>query len=136
MGHMPENNENFIPEMDPFFKSSTMDPFKFLVKANGEQHEDAATSGTNFAGSWQPKKVNGACSEDDDGFKTPTSFDQRIPLETKQCPPAPRKPRAIPAMVKIRKPSGCSRRLLTDWTSELETMFPLAIRKKIRRPPN
>ncbi|KAK8516816.1 hypothetical protein V6N13_080916 [Hibiscus sabdariffa] len=31
--------------------------------------------------------------DDDDGFKTPTSFDHKIP-ETKQCPPAPRKPKA------------------------------------------
>ncbi|KAJ7961449.1 cyclin-dependent protein kinase inhibitor SMR3 [Quillaja saponaria] len=30
--------------------------------------------------------------KDDDGFRTPTSLDQRIPV-TKQCPLAPRKPR-------------------------------------------
>ncbi|PPR82807.1 hypothetical protein GOBAR_AA37908 [Gossypium barbadense] len=31
--------------------------------------------------------------DDDDGFKTPTSMDHKIP-EKKQCPPAPRKPKA------------------------------------------
>ncbi|XP_039019466.1 cyclin-dependent protein kinase inhibitor SMR10-like [Hibiscus syriacus] len=34
-----------------------------------------------------------AMVDEDDGFKTPTSLDYKIP-EMKQCPPAPRKPKA------------------------------------------
>ncbi|KAL4394485.1 cyclin-dependent protein kinase inhibitor SMR3 [Arachis duranensis] len=45
---------------------------------------------------------------DDDGFKTPTSMDQRIPIESKQCPPAPRKPKPPLLSLKRKPPSSLS----------------------------
>lgn len=129
---MPENYDKFVAETDPI-STGAMDQFEFLVKPDAaasasEQDEDAATSGMAFPGG-----INGCCCEDDEGFKTPTLPGQRIPLDIKQCPPVPRKPRRIPARAKIRKPWGRGRRLLLDFTSEVEAMFPLAIRKNFRR---
>ncbi|MBA0551497.1 hypothetical protein Golob_022379 [Gossypium lobatum] len=64
---------------------------------------------------------------DDDGFKTPTSLDHKIPV-MKQCPPAPRKPK--PLSSNKRKPSsppssGGDRNLLKiDFAKEVESLFP------------
>ncbi|MED6131926.1 hypothetical protein PIB30_014638 [Stylosanthes scabra] len=43
---------------------------------------------------------------DEDGFKTPTSMDQRIPTASKQCPPAPRKPK--PPLLPLKRKQPCS----------------------------
>ncbi|KAG6430436.1 hypothetical protein SASPL_108503 [Salvia splendens] len=42
-------------------------------------------------------------SHDEDGFKTPTSSDHRIPPIT-ECPPAPTKPRPPPLRLKRKSP--------------------------------
>ncbi|XP_052186868.1 cyclin-dependent protein kinase inhibitor SMR12-like [Diospyros lotus] len=61
--------------------------------------------------------------ENDGGFRTPTSPDQRIPL-VPQCPPAPRKPK--PPLLK-RKASSPQILLVLD--SEFDSLFtpPLII---------
>ncbi|KAJ9178276.1 hypothetical protein P3X46_010173 [Hevea brasiliensis] len=71
----------------------------------------------------------------DDGFKTPTSLDQKIPVIL-PCPPAPRKPKSLPS--NKRKPQR--RRVLLDLSNEIESLFPTALRadlggkiKKIRQ---
>ncbi|MED6124789.1 hypothetical protein PIB30_062224 [Stylosanthes scabra] len=43
---------------------------------------------------------------DEDGFKTPTSMDQRIPIASQQCPPAPRKPK--PPLLSLKRKQPCS----------------------------
>ncbi|KAE8704505.1 putative Pectinesterase-2 precursor [Hibiscus syriacus] len=64
---------------------------------------------------------------DDDGFKTPTSLDHKIPV-MKQCPPAPRKPKPLPS--NKRKPSASSsgantcRILQIDFSIEVESLPP------------
>lgn len=59
--------------------------------------------------------------EEDDGFRTPTSLEHKIPV-VKECPPAPKKPRSEPA-VKKRKTSPNSCRVHLDLTQEMEWLF-------------
>lgn len=59
--------------------------------------------------------------DDDDGFRTPTSLDHKIPVIQK-CPPAPRKPKSLPSTK--RKASSNRRQLLFDVSDEMELLFP------------
>ncbi|KAL8496614.1 hypothetical protein ACS0TY_020346 [Phlomoides rotata] len=60
-------------------------------------------------------------SEDDDGFKTPTSPNHIIPAIT-QGPPAPKKARPPPSKLKRKaSPSGACRSLQFD--AEVESIF-------------
>lgn len=62
-------------------------------------------------------------SEDDDGFKTPTSSDHRIPAIV-QCPPAPTKPRPQPSKLKRKaSPLGDCLSLQLDASTEVESIF-------------
>lgn len=83
-----------------------------------------------------PLLVDIKVEEDNDGCKTPTSLDHTISALI--CPPAPRKAKSIPS--KKRKASSSQRRILLDYSSEVESMFPKAIladfgkkMKKVRR---
>ncbi|KAL8089709.1 hypothetical protein AgCh_039262 [Apium graveolens] len=60
--------------------------------------------------------------EDKDGYKTPTSLEQKVALLI--CPPAPRKAKSIPS--KKPKVMSCQRSLL-DFSGEVESMFPEAL---------
>lgn len=62
---------------------------------------------------------NGDGDDDEDGFKTPTSFDHKIPPML-ECPGAPRKKVTKPAK---RKAAACCRRLVFDLSKEVESMF-------------
>ncbi|KAF3454716.1 hypothetical protein FNV43_RR05164 [Rhamnella rubrinervis] len=67
----------------------------------------------------------GPVQDDDNGFKTPTSLDQKIPVALK-CPPAPRKPKSLPSStIKTtkRKAHG-HRRVFLDLSCEIESLFP------------
>ncbi|OAY51808.1 cyclin-dependent protein kinase inhibitor SMR10 [Manihot esculenta] len=73
-----------------------------------------------------------------DGFKTPTSLDQKIPVIL-PCPPAPRKPKSLPS----NKRKSSRRRVLLDLSNEIESLFPPALRadlggkiKKVRQEIN
>ncbi|KAJ0020251.1 hypothetical protein Pint_32362 [Pistacia integerrima] len=81
-------------------------------------------------------KVEEEQEEDGDGFKTPKSLDQKIPVML-QCPPAPRKPKTRP-LPKRKLPQ--QRRILHDLSNEIEALFPPALRadlgnkiKKVRQ---
>ncbi|KAJ1394389.1 hypothetical protein SESBI_34190 [Sesbania bispinosa] len=58
--------------------------------------------------------------EENDGFRTPTSMDHRIPV-AKQCPPAPRK---LPKPSLKRKPPCTCRHQTLDLSKEVELLFP------------
>ncbi|KAJ1409613.1 hypothetical protein SESBI_22670 [Sesbania bispinosa] len=58
--------------------------------------------------------------ENDDGFRTPTSMDHRIPV-VKQCPPAPTK---LPKPSLKRKPPCTCRHQTLDLSKEVELLFP------------
>ncbi|XP_040994037.1 cyclin-dependent protein kinase inhibitor SMR3-like isoform X1 [Juglans microcarpa x Juglans regia] len=62
--------------------------------------------------------------DDDDGFKTPTSLDNKIPVVL-QCPPAPRKPK--PRAVQTKRRGAARRRILLDLSNEIESLFPPAL---------
>ncbi|KAH7862996.1 hypothetical protein Vadar_011937 [Vaccinium darrowii] len=62
--------------------------------------------------------------EEEDGFRTPPSLDQRIPLIS-QCPPAPRKPKSIPS--RKRKSAYGGGITIIDLSSEVEALFPSSI---------
>ncbi|KAF5751464.1 hypothetical protein HS088_TW02G00478 [Tripterygium wilfordii] len=69
----------------------------------------------------QPPREFGCDDIDDqnDGFRTPTSSDHKIPVVL-QCPPAPRKPRSLPS----KRKSSCQRVLVLDLSKEIESLFP------------
>ncbi|XP_058201631.1 cyclin-dependent protein kinase inhibitor SMR10-like [Rhododendron vialii] len=58
--------------------------------------------------------------EDEDGFRTPTCLEQRIPL-VPQCPPAPRKPKSTPSRKRKWAFGGG---IILDSSSEVEALFP------------
>ncbi|XVE61871.1 hypothetical protein DITRI_Ditri06bG0074000 [Diplodiscus trichospermus] len=64
-----------------------------------------------------------ATDDDDDGFKTPTSLDQKIPA-MKQCPPAPRKPKPLLSNKRKASTPSCVRNLQLDLSQEVESLFP------------
>ena len=59
--------------------------------------------------------------DDNDGFKTPTSVDHKIPLIL-PCPPAPKKPKSLPSTK--RRAAGPNRRVLLDLSNEIQSLFP------------
>lgn len=64
------------------------------------------------------ENINGG--DHNDGFKTPTSLDNKIPAIL-PCPPAPRKPKSTISKTKRK----ANRRLVfLDLTSEIESLFP------------
>ena len=83
-----------------------------------EKPEDA-TETASLSGS-TPRLVD----ENDDGFRTPTSSDHKIPA-MRQCPPAPRKPK--PSAKRKLERSAARRSLIFDFSeSEFESAFPSA----------
>ncbi|GKV30004.1 hypothetical protein SLEP1_g38871 [Rubroshorea leprosula] len=76
--------------------------------------------------------------ENDEGFRTPTSQDHRIPV-VKECPPAPRKPKP-PSRKRKASPNTGTRLQLLDLTEEVESLFPKPDfhrnNKKARREEN
>ncbi|GAV69467.1 hypothetical protein CFOL_v3_12968 [Cephalotus follicularis] len=61
--------------------------------------------------------------EENDGFKTPTSLEHKMPV-IKQCPPAPRKPKPTKRKISSTAPR---KKLLLDLSQEVESMFPMPI---------
>ncbi|KAG6643172.1 uncharacterized protein LOC122275413 [Carya illinoinensis] len=70
--------------------------------------------------------------EDDDGFKTPTSLDNKIPA-IKQCPPAPRPNKQLP--MKRAKSSIVLKKTPQplNLLEEVEALFPLRIVSDLHR---
>ncbi|XP_073136016.1 uncharacterized protein [Henckelia pumila] len=70
------------------------------------------------------KNVSENFEEENDGFRTPTSSDHKIPAAT-QCPPAPRKTRPQQSGVKRKaSPSRARRNLQLDAAAdEVESIF-------------
>ncbi|XP_022731607.1 cyclin-dependent protein kinase inhibitor SMR3-like [Durio zibethinus] len=66
---------------------------------------------------------NGEEDAKNDGFKTPTSLDHKIPVMLK-CPPAPKKPKSLPISPKRK---AFRPRILLDFTKEIESLFPPAL---------
>lgn len=72
-----------------------------------------------------PCNVGEGDREDDDaGFKTPTSADNKIP-PLAECPPAPRKRRSEEILNSRTTPEGLAkcRRVLLDLSSEIQSSF-------------
>ncbi|KAK8485308.1 hypothetical protein V6N13_024300 [Hibiscus sabdariffa] len=62
--------------------------------------------------------------DDDDGFKTPTSLDHKIPVMN-QCPPSPRKRKPPPSNKRKPSPSSSTcRNLQLDFSKEVDSLFP------------
>ncbi|KAE8688885.1 17.4 kDa class I heat shock family protein [Hibiscus syriacus] len=88
---------------------------ELVLKEDGESGKFKSPSSGEF---------NVADDENDDGFKTPTSLDHKIPAIFK-CPSAPRKPKSLPIISPKRK--AFRRRILLDLTKEMESLFPPAL---------
>ncbi|KAM7468086.1 hypothetical protein LguiB_015648 [Lonicera macranthoides] len=73
-------------------------------------------------------------ADDNDGFRTPTSLDHKIPV-TKQCPPAPRKKREKHFSSRKRKleTPRSGRNLQLDLTDEIESLFPPSVKENLGR---
>ncbi|CAJ1955738.1 unnamed protein product [Sphenostylis stenocarpa] len=70
-----------------------------------------------------PSSYVGSENDDDsfdDGYTTPTSSDNKIPLIL-QCPGAPKKTKPKPAT----KRKACRRRVVLDLSQDLESLFPV-----------
>ncbi|CAI9783251.1 unnamed protein product [Fraxinus pennsylvanica] len=68
-------------------------------------------------------------AEDDDGFKTPTSLDHKIPAMT-QCPPAPKKILPEPSLKRKASPPRFD---VSD--AEVESIFsPISEDLKLKKP--
>ena len=83
------------------------------------------------------ENINDHHNCNNDGFKTPTSLDNKIPV-IRPCPPAPKKPKST---ISKTKRKANRRRVFLDLSSEIESLFPpnvLAdldgqIKKKVRQ---
>ncbi|XAR68951.1 hypothetical protein NMG60_11000375 [Bertholletia excelsa] len=78
---------------------------------------------------------NSEVAESDDGFRTPTSSDHKIPT-AKHCPPPPKKPRIrFPSKRKasLLPPLISQNVLLLDLSKEVESMFPPTLREDLGR---
>ncbi|KAH1090115.1 hypothetical protein J1N35_017372 [Gossypium stocksii] len=101
----------------------------------GKQQEEEGEINVRAAGEGneEKKEMNSKEMDDDDGFKTPTSKDSKIPAEPKQCPPAPRKPK--PNKRKASSPTNGSTAvrnpLLLDLSEELDSLSH-KVKKKTR----
>ncbi|GMJ10733.1 hypothetical protein HRI_004742500 [Hibiscus trionum] len=116
---------------------SKLKPFSFMGVSNSETLGQTAPDGSHqqqkeefvLQGDGERSKLKWPCSgefnvaddENDDGFKTPTCLDHKIPAILK-CPPAPRKLKSLPIISAKRKASR--RRILLDFTKEMESLFP------------
>ncbi|KGN65712.1 cyclin-dependent protein kinase inhibitor SMR3 [Cucumis sativus] len=91
--------------------------FTFLLRYVNSKEDDQEEDG-------QEETLNGGRSnsveDDDNGFKTPTSLEHKIPTSL-QCPMAPRKPKPR----RLTKRKAVERhRLLLDLSSEIQSLFP------------
>ncbi|XP_021672707.2 cyclin-dependent protein kinase inhibitor SMR3-like [Hevea brasiliensis] len=96
---------------------------------NNETEEDGEERKTgDFSRLISLGEVKATDDDDDDnnGFKTPTSLDHKISA-TKQCPPAPRKPRPVIPAKRKASPSNVRRSLQLDLSREVESLFPRPI---------
>ncbi|KAI3474091.1 hypothetical protein Pfo_028879 [Paulownia fortunei] len=88
---------------------------KELEEIKNEEETDKATVSSRES----EKQI----AEDEDGFKTPTSSDHRIPA-IMQCPPAPKKTRPQSSKLKRKaSPPGAGRTLQLDASTEVESIF-------------
>ncbi|XP_061354195.1 cyclin-dependent protein kinase inhibitor SMR10-like [Gastrolobium bilobum] len=65
------------------------------------------------------KEVEREKEDSNDGFKTPTTSEHKIPAIL-PCPPAPRKPKTLPST----KRKAYRRRIVLDLSQEIESLFP------------
>ncbi|KAG8647624.1 cyclin-dependent protein kinase inhibitor SMR14 [Manihot esculenta] len=92
-----------------------------------EEEEECKTTGDSSSRQLSLGELKATDDDDNDGFKTPTTMDHKIPV-IKQCPAAPRKPR--PVLCTKRKaisPSNGRRSLQLDLSREVESLFPRPI---------
>ncbi|MBA0582589.1 hypothetical protein Gorai_024728 [Gossypium raimondii] len=99
---------------------------------NVKQEEEEENSKLVMMGTSESEVVAAANDDqdenDNDGFKTPTSLDHKIPTATiLKCPPAPRKPKSLPIISSPAKRKPLRRRILLDLTKEIESLFPPAL---------
>lgn len=139
------NSELFLPEKDlkvamefKLIRSNAEDPDRLLrhnyhhqqqhKEAEEEEEEDKSPKIiTSMVSSSliEVKKLPSlgdfsACDDgDDEGFKTPPSFDHKIPMIQRQCPPPPRKPKSTKRKLLPR------RRIALDLSEEeFYSLFP------------
>uniref|UniRef100_A0A5B6YW67 Cyclin-dependent protein kinase inhibitor SMR3-like n=1 Tax=Davidia involucrata TaxID=16924 RepID=A0A5B6YW67_DAVIN len=81
-------------------------------------------------------------TDDDDGFRTPTSLDHKIPVIT-QCPQAPRKLKPQPSTKRKLSPKLRRNLQVLDLSEEVVSLFPPTLQdnmgrkiKKARRDDN
>ncbi|CAI9780124.1 unnamed protein product [Fraxinus pennsylvanica] len=87
---------------------------------HGKEEDIEASISSSREESENPCLKQFQVAESDDGFKTPTSLDHKIPV-IEQCPPAPKKTRPQPSTSTKRKASP--RALQFDYSTEVESMF-------------
>lgn len=88
----------------------------------GEEEEIAKINGgeENCEGEITSSESENSVPEEDDGFRTPTSIDHKIPPIT-ECPSPPRK---IRAHCSLKRPQSVVHRLLFIAAAEAESILP------------
>ncbi|GAB4860167.1 hypothetical protein Ancab_011645 [Ancistrocladus abbreviatus] len=69
------------------------------------------------------EQLDGDNEENNDGFKTPTSMDHKIPVILK-CPPAPMKPKRPPSR---KRRAFFNQKMVPDMSEQIELLFPPAL---------
>ncbi|XP_059647029.1 cyclin-dependent protein kinase inhibitor SMR14 [Cornus florida] len=99
-----------------------------------ERHHEATSSFSTELKTPSLGELDATVDEDDhnNGFRTPTSLDHKIPVIT-QCPPAPRKIRTFTSSAKRKMLPRLRRNLQLDLSKEVESMFPPIVQDDIGR---
>ncbi|KAL8509050.1 hypothetical protein ACS0TY_016300 [Phlomoides rotata] len=99
---------------------------EILGKINGGEEED------------NKKKGEAPNFEEEDGYRTPTSPEHRIPAIT-ECPPAPKRTRPPGLKLERKLSPAVRRRLQYEATTEVELIFCRVVRdevvEKIKKTP-
>ncbi|CAA2974248.1 cyclin-dependent protein kinase inhibitor SMR3-like [Olea europaea var. sylvestris] len=131
IGLRMSNKNNLIKEEEKEIKKDSFSESQLENIEEGEGNEEKKPEDEKVA------KIlclgESEVAEDDDGFKTPTSSDNKIPVMT-QCPPAPKKIRPEPSMK--RKASSPPRSLQFDVpAAEVDSIFsPISKDQKFKKP--
>ncbi|CAA3002448.1 uncharacterized protein LOC111375937 [Olea europaea var. sylvestris] len=114
-------------KFDILSKSKVEDPCSTHDNVTKQEDDDADHKEEEIEVIYSARESEKPClaqsevGEYDEGFKTPTSLDNKIPVVT-QCPAAPRKTR--PSTKRKPSPAGICRSLQLDVSAEIESMFP------------
>ncbi|KAF6171907.1 hypothetical protein GIB67_011804 [Kingdonia uniflora] len=131
-----EENIDLAFQLEPMMESQNEHPLVAYEDSGREEHKEDGKKEkcASFVSLEQPGKLSLEKFEVDDGndgFRTPTSLDKRIPVKL-QCPPAPKKIKSMPSRKRKSSTTFYSSRIVLD--KEVELLFkPVDLGRKIKK---